>query len=116
MVGNLPLQPEPTEPAIGQIQMHLLAEAALRADAEAVADNQHPDHQLRIDRRTPHGAVERRELPPHLRQIDEAVDRPQEMIGRHMRIEREVVKKRTLFDLPRSHHRLSPCFSARLNQ
>ena len=115
MVGNIPLQPEPAEPAIGQVQMHLLAEASLRADAEAVADDQHPDHQLGIDRRAPHGAVEWRQLPPHLRQIDEAVDRPQEMIARHMRIEREVVEQRTLFDLPLSHHQLSPSRN-RLNQ
>jgi hypothetical protein len=38
------------------------------------------------------------------------------MIARHMRIEREVVEQRALFDLPRSHHRLSSCFSAELNQ
>src|SRR5688572_7597847 len=38
------------------------------------------------------------------------------MISRHMRIKREVVEQRALFDLPRSHHRLSPCLSGRLNQ
>ncbi len=95
VVGNSAVEPEPAEPAIGEVQMHLLAEPPLRADAEAVADDQHPDHQLGIDRWTPRRAVERREFPPHLRQIDEAVDRPQEMIRRHMRIEREVVEQRT---------------------
>ena len=93
----------------------ILAEAALRADAEAVADNQHPDHQLRIDRRAPHGAVERRQLPPHPRQIHKAVDRPQEMIARHMGIEREVVKQRTLFDLSVPSSTQSPPL-VRLNQ
>ena len=88
----------------------------LRADAEAVTHDQHPDHQLRIDRRAHHGAVERRELTSHLRQVDEAVDRPQQMIARHMRIEREAIKQRTLFDLPRPHHRLSSCLSTALNQ
>jgi hypothetical protein len=38
------------------------------------------------------------------------------MIRRHMCIEREVVEQRTLFDLPWSHHRLSSCLSAGLNQ
>jgi hypothetical protein len=127
VVGNLPLQPEPAEPAVAEVQMHLLAKPTLRPDAEAVAHDQHPDHQLGINRRTAHRAVERRQLPPQarqnnssrssaLRQVDEAIDRPQEMIGRHMRIEREVVEQSPLFDLPRSHHRLSPCLSGRLNQ
>ena len=116
VVGHVAVEPEPAEPAIGQVQMNFVAEPPLRADAEAVADDQHPDHQLRIDRRPPDLAVERRQLPPHLRQVDEAVDRPQQMVGRHMAIEREVVEQRALLDLPRSHHRLSPCLSTGLNQ
>ena len=39
-------------------------------------------------------------LTAQFRQLDKAVDRPQQMIRRHMRIEREVVEQRTLFDLP----------------
>src|SRR4029453_19128316 len=36
---------------------------AIKADAIAVADNEHPDHQLRIDRGPPDAAVERRHFP-----------------------------------------------------
>jgi hypothetical protein len=43
-------QPKPEKPAIGEVQMHLLAQATFGPDAEAVADDQHPDHQLRVDR------------------------------------------------------------------
>ena len=49
--GTRTLEAEPAEPAIGQVQVDLLAQPSLGADAEAVADDQHADHQLRIDRR-----------------------------------------------------------------
>jgi hypothetical protein len=41
------------KPAIGQIEVDLLAEAALGPNAPAVADDQHADHQLWIDRGRP---------------------------------------------------------------
>jgi hypothetical protein len=50
MIWNVTLQDEPAEPAIGEVLMHLLALPTLRADAEAMADDQHPDHQQRVDR------------------------------------------------------------------
>ncbi len=58
VVGHLTFEAEATEPAIGQIEMHLLTETALGADRVAVSDQQHPDHQLRIDRRAASRAVE----------------------------------------------------------
>jgi len=53
MVRNVALQAEPAEPPIGEVQVNLLAQPALRADAEAVAHDQHPDHQLRVDQGRP---------------------------------------------------------------
>ncbi len=50
MVRYVALQSETAEPAIGKVQVDLLAQPTLGADAEAVANNQHPDHQFRIDR------------------------------------------------------------------
>src|SRR5271169_789317 len=96
--------------------MRLLAEAPFGPNAEAITDDEHPDHQLGIDRRATNRAVECRQIPAQPRQLDKAIDRPQQMIPRHMRIKREVVEQRTLFDLPWSHHRLSPCLSTELNQ
>lgn len=49
MVWHSIFQAETTEPAIGQVQMHFLAQAPFGADAIAVTDDQHPDHQLGID-------------------------------------------------------------------
>jgi hypothetical protein len=38
---------------------HFFAKTALRAYAETVANDQHPDHQLRVDRRSAGVAIER---------------------------------------------------------
>src|SRR6202023_1202296 len=43
VVGHTPIEPEPAEPAVGEVQVNLFAQPPLRADAQAVADNQHPD-------------------------------------------------------------------------
>lgn len=42
-------QTETTEPAVGQIQMHFLAQTSLGTDAVAIANDLHPDHQLGIN-------------------------------------------------------------------
>src|SRR5271169_3411499 len=115
MIGHATIEPKPTKPSICQIEMDFLAQAPLGADAEAVPDDEHPDHQLGINRWPSQRAVERCELAAQFRQVDKTVDRPQQMIRRHMCIEREVVEQHTLFDLPCSHHRLSSCLSTRLN-
>jgi hypothetical protein len=60
------IQTQPTEPAIGQVQVHLVAKTALRSNAKRVADDQHPDHQHWIDRGPTRVAVKRSELPTQL--------------------------------------------------
>jgi len=59
MVGHVAFQTQVAEPAIRQVQMQLVAQTTLRPDPHAVADDQHPDHQLRIDRRTARLAIKR---------------------------------------------------------
>ena len=116
MVRNIALQAEPAEPAIGEVQMHLLAQPPLRADAEAVADDQHPDHQLRIDRGPPDLAVEGPQMRPQAGQVDEAVDRAQQVIGRNVALDAELVEQRLLHHRPLAHHRHAPPFTGGLNQ
>lgn len=53
MVRHLTVEPQSTEPSVSQIEVHFLTKAPLRADAKAVADNQHPDRQFGIDRSRP---------------------------------------------------------------
>jgi len=47
------------------MKLNFLTQLPFGADAVAIADNQHPDQELRIDRRPTNLAVERRELLPH---------------------------------------------------
>src|SRR5437899_348681 len=58
MIGYVAIEAETTKPAIGQIEMDFLAHAPLGADAKAITDDQHPDHQFGIDRGATHRAVE----------------------------------------------------------
>jgi len=80
----------------------------IRCCAVAVADDQHPDHQLRINRRSTDLAVKRRQLAPHPVQFNKPVDRSQQMLCRHVTFERKFIEQRTLLDLPLPHHRLPP--------
>ncbi|PWC56069.1 hypothetical protein TSO221_03245 [Azospirillum sp. TSO22-1] len=105
VVRNVALQAEPAEPAVGEVQMHLLAQPALRADAAAVADKQHPDHQLRIDRGAPNRAVERLQMRTEAGQVDEAVDRAKQVVRRDMAFEAELIEQRLLHHRPLAHHR-----------
>ncbi len=57
-IGDLQL----AEPAVRQVQLDLLAQQSIRADPQAVTDQHHADHQLRIDRRPSRVAVVRREV------------------------------------------------------
>jgi hypothetical protein len=72
--------------------MHLLAEAALGADGKAITHDQHPDHQLRIDRGAANVAVERLQLPPHLTQIKEPFNPAKDVILRNVFIQTEIVE------------------------
>ena len=85
--------------------MHLLAQPALRADAEAVADDQHPDHQFRIDRGAADLAVEGPKVSSDSGQIHEPVDRAKQVIGRDMPLDTELVEQRLLHHRPLAHHR-----------
>ena len=50
------------------------AKPSLGPHAEALANDQHTHHQLRVDRRPPNVTVVRLEVRPNLSQVDEAVD------------------------------------------
>ena len=77
MIGDITVEPEPAEPPVSQIEVDFLAETSFGADTEAVPDDEHPNHQLGINRWPSQHAVERRELATQFRQVDKAVDRPQ---------------------------------------
>ena len=49
MAGHFVFNPEAAKPAIGRVKPNLLAQTAFPADRIAITDNQHPDHQFRIE-------------------------------------------------------------------
>jgi hypothetical protein len=59
--------------------MDFLAQASLGADAKAITNDQHPDHQFGIDRWATHRAVKGGQLQSQLVKLDEPVDGPQNL-------------------------------------
>ena len=86
--------------------MDLLAQPPLGADAEAVAHDQHPDHQFGIDRGPAHRAVEGPQLCADAPQINEPVDAAEQVIRWHMILEAEIIEQLRRRDL-HAHHQLS---------
>src|SRR5580692_2435800 len=100
MIGDMPVEPKPTKPSIGQIEVDFLAQPPLRSNAEAIAHDQHSDHQLAINRWPAHRAVECCQLPPHTLQIDELVDGAKKVIGGNVFLKKNLIKKRSFLNLP----------------
>jgi hypothetical protein len=84
--------------------MHLLAEPSLGPDTEAVADDQHSDHQLRIDRRPACRAVMGRQLLPHTIEVKQTIDPAQKMVGRDVILKTEIVEETALIRRLTTHH------------
>jgi hypothetical protein len=79
------------EPVSGWVPRSVLkhTQPPFRADAEAVADDQHANQQLRIDRRPPRLTVEGCQVCPNLIELNKAIDPAQQMCERYMPLERE---------------------------
>jgi hypothetical protein len=76
MIGDIAVEPKPAKPSICQIEVDFLAQAPLRADAETVTHDQHPDHQFWIDRWATNRTVEGGQLPPQRPKLHKPVDGP----------------------------------------
>jgi hypothetical protein len=81
-----------------------LAQAPLGAQAHAVSYDEHAHHQLGINRRASDGAVEGLQSCADALQVKKAVDAAQQVIGRDMVVEAEVVE-----ELRRSHLHAHHC-------
>src|ERR1700681_2484233 len=106
MIGDLVIEIEVTEPAIGKVEFDLLAQAALRTDAVAVADDQHPDYEFRVDRRPADLAVEGLQLLANVAQYPRhrRIDAAQKMARRNATFEVEQIEQLALIDLLPTHH------------
>ncbi len=84
--------------------MHLLAQPAFRADGKGIADEQHADHQLRIDRRTAARGIIRGQRPADRAQIQHRINLAEQVVRGDVPIEAELIKKLRRFVLS-THHR-----------
>src|SRR5208283_1335168 len=109
VVRHRVFQPQPAEPAIRQVQVHLLAQPPLRPDAEAVTHDQYANQQLGINRGAAGMAVERSKVPVQITQIKKLINAAQQVIGRNVIVKIERVEQLLLSARPLSHHpRFSP--------
>jgi hypothetical protein len=109
VVRHLVLDAQAAEPAVGEVHLDLATQRPLRADRKHVADNEHPEHEHRIDRGPADRGIVRCKLAMHPRQIQDRIDPAHEMIGRNNVIELERIEKLALIALQPPHHRKPRC-------
>lgn len=73
--------------------MSLFAQPPLGANVITIADDQHADHQLRINRRTPSRAVEVGEVMAQVAQIETLINAAQKAIAWNVIFKVERVKQ-----------------------
>src|SRR6266567_5153686 len=85
------VQIEAAKPTVSEMQFDLPAQSPLEADAIAVAHDQHPNHEFRVDRGPTNVAIEWRELLAHARKQSrhDRIDPTQEMVRRNALLEVE---------------------------
>src|SRR5580700_6169388 len=108
MVGNAAFQSQPTKPAVCQVEIDLLAQPPLRADAEAVTHDQYADHQFQIDRGASDCAVERRQLLSQRAEVEKPVDLAQQVIDWNPILKAKLIKQLRPILALLPHHRCRP--------
>src|SRR6202789_3338371 len=104
VIGDPVLNAELAEPPVGQVDLDFSAQPALRAERKHIANDQHPDHQHRINRGPTRVRVIRRQFFVHPTQIEKTVDLPHQMIGRNHLVEIKQIEKLSLSFFPPPHH------------
>src|SRR3954470_17060028 len=89
MIRDLVLDAQAAEPAVCQVDLNLPAEQPLRADGDDVADDEHPDHQYRVNRRATKRRVVARKLSTHPGQIEHGGDLAHKVIAWYHLVERK---------------------------
>src|SRR3984957_3658803 len=99
--------------SLGEVHLYLTTDQPFRADRKDIAHDQHPDHQLRIDRRVTHGRIMRCKFTAKPGKIESGIDLPHQMIFRDRLVEMKLVEQLTLVTLQTAHHAsTSPRFAS----
>src|ERR1700756_3941379 len=99
MVRDGVFDAEFAEPAIGEVHLHLTTDQPLRADRKDIPHDQHPDHQLRIDRRATHGRIMRCKFTAKPGKIESSIDLPNQVIFGNRVAKMKLVEQFTLVTL-----------------
>src|SRR3954451_6929258 len=108
MIWDRILNAELAEPAIREVHLNFATDQPLRADRKDISDDQHPDHQFRVDRRPTHGRIMSCKFAAQPGKIESSIDLPHQMIFGDCVIELKLVEKLRLFALQPTHHGLPP--------
>src|ERR1700719_2092663 len=113
MVRDGVFDAEFAEPAIGEVHLYFTTDQPLRADRKATPHHQHPDHQLRINRRATHGRIMRCKITAKPGKIESSIDLPYQVIFGNRVAETKLVEQLTLVTLQTAHHgSTSPRFAS----
>jgi hypothetical protein len=106
MIRHLVVEIEAAKPPVRKVKFELFAQPPLEADAIAIADDQHSDHKLGINRRPANVAIEGRKLLANLNQYPchDRIDPAQQMIRWDAPFEVEQVKQLALIARLSTHH------------
>jgi hypothetical protein len=93
---------------IGEVHLHLTAQQPLRTDTEGIANNEHSNHQHRIDRWAAERRVVARQLCVHPGKVQHSGYLADLVIIRNDFIEAERIEKLPLVPVAPPHHRSPP--------
>src|SRR5258707_10977884 len=108
MIRNLVLDAQAAEPAVCQVNVDLAAEHPLRADGENVPNDEHPDHEHQVNRRSAKRRIVGRELGANPVQIQDSSNIADKMIGRNNLFKAERIEQLTLVPIELTHHGIAP--------
>lgn len=96
--------------------MDFLVQPTLGPNTQAVADDEHADHEFRIDRRPAGVAVERRQMLAQFAQIQEAINASNQVIARDVIVQVECVEQVVLNDALTHHDALPPSMTTSMQR
>ena len=99
VIGDIVFDAEFAKPSVGQVDLDFGAEPPLGTKRKYIADDQHPDHEHRINRRPASVRVEWRQFFVYPTQVQQAVDLPYQVIRRNHPVEIKRVKELALIAL-----------------
>ena len=104
MIGDRAFDRQAAEPAIGHVDLKFQTKLALATDCENITDDQHPQHQLGIDRRSAGVTVIRRQFFTYPAQVQDRVELAHQVVGWNQFIKTVRIEKLILIRLQPPHH------------